>query len=128
ASRTIAKIEGPTATHMASGRCLPIIDELAQTGTAMVGVSWEENLEELKSKCSNKLTVFGNLNGIDMRRWSSEKAQEEVKKAIAQAGPGGGFILADNHGEIPFQVPDDVLMAISDAVHKWGKYPLNLSK
>jgi uroporphyrinogen decarboxylase len=47
-----------------------------------------------------------------------------VKGAIASAGPGGGFILCDNHGEIPCQVPDDVLLAISVAVHKWGRYPL----
>lgn len=126
AKRTIARINGPTATHMASGRCLPIIEDLAQTSTAMVGVSCEEDLEELKNKCKNKLTVLGNLNGIEMRRWSPAKAEEEVKKAISQAGIGGGFILSDNHGEIPWQVSDDVLMAISEAVHKWGQYPLHL--
>jgi uroporphyrinogen decarboxylase len=43
---------------------------------------------------------------------------------VAEGGPGAGFILSDNHGEIPWQVPDETLLAISDAVHKWGKYPL----
>ena len=37
---------------------------------------------------------------------------------------GGGFILADNHGEIPWQVPDGVLTAIAQAVARWGRYPL----
>ena len=125
ARRTIARINGPTVTHMASGRCLPIIDDLAQTGTAIIGVSQQEDLEALKHSCQNKLTILGNLNGIEMRRWSPEKAEREVKKAIAQAGKGGGFILSDNHGEIPWQVSDEVLMAVSEAVHKWGQYPLN---
>ncbi len=125
AKRTIARINGPTATQMASGRCLPIIGDIAKTGTAIIGVSGQEKLDELKAACQNKLTVLGNLNGIEMRRWSSEQAEAEVKKAISQAGPGGGFILSDNHGEIPWQVPDEVLMAISEAVHKWGQYPLN---
>jgi len=125
AKRTISQINGPTATHMASGCCLPIIENLAQTGTAMVGVSQQEDLEELKNTCENKLTVLGNLNGIEMRRWTTDNAEEEVKKAISQAGIGGGFILSDNHGEIPWQVSDDVLMAISEAVHKWGQYPLH---
>ncbi len=125
AKRTITRINGPTATHMASGCCLPIIEDLAQTGTAIVGVSCEEDLEDLKNKCKNKLTVLGNLNGIEMRHWSPAKAEEEVKKAISQAGIGGGFILSDNHGEIPWQVSDDLLMAISEAVHKWGQYPLH---
>ncbi len=125
AKRTIGRIDGPTATHMASGRCLPIVENLAQTGTAMIGVSWQEDLKQLKTACQNKVSVLGNLNGIEMRRWTPEKAEEEVKKAILQAGSGGGFILSDNHGEIPFQVPDDVLIAISEAVHKWGQYPLH---
>ncbi|SLM33221.1 Uroporphyrinogen decarboxylase (URO-D) (fragment) [Desulfamplus magnetovallimortis] len=124
ARRTIAQIKGPTATHMASGRCLSITKDIAMTGTAIVGVSAEEDLATLKQSCGKSLTLMGNLNGIEMRRWTPDMAENIVRKAIAQAGAGGGFILSDNHGEIPFQVPDDVLMAISEAVHKWGKYPL----
>jgi uroporphyrinogen decarboxylase len=125
ARRTIARIKGPTATHMASGRCLPIVDDLAKTGTAMLGVSVLEDLREMKAACKGKLTVFGNLNGIEMRRWTREQAETVVKTAIAKAATGGGFVLSDNHGEIPYQVPEDVLMAISEAVHKWGNYPLS---
>jgi len=125
AKRTIARINGPTATHLASGRCLPIIGDLAQTGTAIVGVSRQEDLEELKNRCQNTLTILGNLNGIEMRRWSPATTEMEVKKAIAGAGIGGGFILSDNHGEIPWQVSDEVLMGVSEAVRKWGQYPLH---
>ena len=125
AKRTIPKINGPTATHMASGRVLSILSDIAQTGTAMVGVSAEEDLSRLKTAASHKIALFGNLNGIEMCRWDTKTAENKVKEAIAQAGNGGGFILSDNHGEIPFQVTDDVLMAISEAVHRWGAYPLN---
>jgi len=69
--------------------------------------------------------VIGNLNAIEMRRWTPAQAEAEVKKTIAAAGPGGGFVLSDNHGEIPWQVPEDVLFAISAAVRKWGNYPLD---
>jgi uroporphyrinogen decarboxylase len=124
ACRTIARIKGPTATHFASGRCLPILNDVAQTGTAIIGVSVEENLNALKSASNGRLTLLGNLNGIEMRRWSPVEVENNVKAAIAQAGRGGGFILSDNHGEIPFQVPEDTLLAISEAVHTWGNYPL----
>jgi len=60
-----------------------------------------------------------------MRRWSNEEAIEKVKEAIHKAASGGGFILSDNHGEIPYQVPESVLLAISEAVHKYGNYPIN---
>ncbi len=45
--------------------------------------------------------------------------------AIEMEAWGGGFILADNHGEIPWQVPDEMLLAIGDAVERWGRYPLD---
>ena len=125
AQRTIARIKGPTATHFASGLCAGIIQDVAQTGTAGVGVSAEEDLAALKRAAAGKLALLGNLNGITMRRWTAEQAEAEVKAAIAAAAPGGGFILADNHGEIPFQVPDEVLHAIAAATRRWGRYPID---
>jgi uroporphyrinogen decarboxylase len=125
AKRAIAQIKGPTATHMASGRCLPIMADIADTGTAVVGVSMLENLSELKAAAAKRVSLLGNLNGIEMRRWTAQDAEIHVKRAIAQAGRGGGFILGDNHGEIPWQVPDKVLLAIGNAVQKWGRYPLD---
>jgi len=111
--RVIEKIKGPTAIHMASGRCLPIVSDIAETGTAVVGVSVDEDIGEMKSVCRNKISVLGNLNAVEMRRWTPDQVEKIVKETIARAGPGGGFILSDNHGEIPWQVPDDVLKALS---------------
>lgn len=128
AKRTIGRIDGPTATHMASGICLPVIDAIADTGTKIIGVSVHEDMAKIREASGRRLTVMGNLNGIEMRTWSAKRAEEVVKAAIANAGPGGGFILSDNHGEIPYQVPDEVLLAISEAVRKWGRYPLDWVK
>lgn len=125
AKRALADIKGATATHMASGRCMPIIGDIADTGTAVVGVSALEDLATLKAAANKRVSLLGNLNGIEMRRWTCEQAEAHVKRAIAQAGRGGGFILSDNHGEIPFLVPDDILLAIGDAVERWGHYPLD---
>lgn len=125
ARRTLARIKGPTATHLASGRGETIIGDIADTGTAVVGVSALEDLGRLKVAAGGRVSLLGNLNGIEMRRWTAEQAEAAVKQAIAAAGRGGGFILSDNHGEIPWQVPDEVLLAIGDAVRRWGRYPLD---
>jgi len=124
ACRTIARIKGPTATHMASGRVLPIIDDLSATGTAAVGVGVDEDLAEVGVACRGRLSVIGNLNGIEMRRWSTRETEDAVRGAMAAAAAGGGFILADNHGEIPWYVPCETLATISEAVRRWGFYPL----
>lgn len=125
AKRMLSQINGPTAMHFASGRSLEIANEIIETGTNVVGTSTMEDLTALKSTFGKKITVLGNLNGIEMRTWTPDQAEAIVKEAIRKAAPGGGFILSDNHGEIPWQVPDEVLHAISHAVNKWGRYPLD---
>ncbi|WP_321430600.1 uroporphyrinogen decarboxylase family protein [uncultured Methanolobus sp.] len=122
ARRTIPRIKGPTATHMASGRCLPIIDDIAETGTAIICTSVLEDLAEMKAVCKGKLSVLGNLNGVEMRRWSEHETEDKVMEAIRKAAEGGGYILSDNHGEIPYTVPSEVIMNISKSVKKWGQY------
>jgi uroporphyrinogen decarboxylase len=124
ACETIARIKGPTATHMASGRCMGIADLLPQTGTAAVGVCADEDLDLLKAAFRGKLSLIGNLNGIAMRSWTPEIARQTVSTAILKGAPSGGFILSDHHGEIPFQVTDEILMAVSDAVQSYGRYPI----
>ncbi|MEQ8189960.1 MAG: uroporphyrinogen decarboxylase family protein [Candidatus Eremiobacterota bacterium] len=124
AMRTLSAIKGPTATHFASGLTLPVMDDVIKTGTAIIGVSSDENLSLLKESCRGKITILGNLNGIKMRKWTEKEAEEEVKQAIRKAAHGGGFILSDTHGEIPWHVPENVLLSISEAVRTWGGYPL----
>ena len=127
ACRTISRIKGPTATHFASGNCLSVADLVPQTGTAVVGVSSKEDMSTLKQAFKSKLTVLGNLNAIEMRRWTSEQTRTIVRDTIQAAAPGGGFILAENHGEIPLQVPHEVLAALSETVMEYGRYPIEAS-
>lgn len=124
AARTMSRIKGPKAMHFASGRTLAVLDSAIATGAAAVGVSSLEDLAAAKELCRGRATVVGNLNGIEMRRWTASETETAVKTAIAKAGAGGGFILGDTHGEIPWQVRDETLLAIGDAVRRWGHYPL----
>jgi uroporphyrinogen decarboxylase len=126
AKKVVPKVKGPLAAHLASGRTLPVIGDLAGAGFVGVEISTYDDLPAVKVACRGKLTMMGNLNGISMRHWTPAEAEKTVKEVILQAGRGGGFILSDNHGEIPWQVPDSVLMAISRAVKKYRTYPLDL--
>ncbi len=116
--------QGPFALHFASGRTLAVADLIAQTGAVAIGISCDENLAKVKQAFRGKITLVGNLNGIEMRSWSQARAEAEVKTAICAGAEGGGFILSDNHGEIPLQVPEDTLHAIVSAAREHGRYPL----
>jgi uroporphyrinogen decarboxylase len=124
AQRTIRQIAGPVANLFASGLSLPLVDEIASTGASMLTVSCDEDLAAAKSACAGRLTIIGNSNGIEMRNWTAGQAEAAFKDAISRAAPGGGYILSDCHGEIPHQVPEEVLLAISEAAREWGCYPL----
>ncbi|WP_417915530.1 hypothetical protein [Candidatus Electronema sp. JM] len=54
-------------------------------------------------------------------RRGAEQRLAEVREAVAAAAAGGGFVRADNHAEIPWQVPDGTLLAISAAMRQRGR-------
>jgi uroporphyrinogen decarboxylase len=124
AQRTIAEFQGAAALHLASGRALGRIDDYASTGAAGIGVSSTEDLQEIKRQCTGRLAVIGNINGIRMVRWTPGEVQAAARACIAAAAAGSGFVLSDNHGEIPFQVPDENLHALMDAAREHGTYPI----
>ncbi len=124
AKRTIARIKGPVATNLASGIASPIINDLVETGTKAVAVSAKDNIADAKRMANKKVAIIGNLNAIDMVNWDREKTRREVRQLIQKAAPGGGFILSDNHGEIPWQVSEDVLLEIAETVKEYGNYPI----
>jgi uroporphyrinogen decarboxylase len=128
AKRTLARIKGPTATHLASGITLPVVDDIAETGTALLGFSDKDDLVALKEATRDKLCLIGNFNGIAMPNWTTKDVEANVKNVIGKAGNGGGLILSDNHGEIPWQVPEEVLHEIAEAVGRFGTYPLRTEK
>jgi uroporphyrinogen decarboxylase len=121
---TINRINGATATHLASGIGLPILDNIIETGTAVLGFSSNENISDLKAVAKGRICLLGNLNGIEMINWSSQEVERQVKEIIKLAGQDGGLIISDNHGEIPWQVPEKVLLEISEAIDDFGVYPL----
>lgn len=125
AKNVISKIQGPTATHFASSSCSEIIDDITQTGTYITSAGTFENISEVKKKCYKRLTVLGNLNGIEMCRWDAEQTERNVENLILKAGQGGGFILAESHGEIPYYVSEKTLETITNTVDKCGRYPIN---
>lgn len=124
AKRVLARIKGPAVTHFASGRSFDILQDVAETGTGGVVVSADDDLAACKATVGNRLPILGNLNGLAMRHWDAEETEHQVKNVIAAAGVGGGFILTDHHGEIPFDVPERVLIWISESIERWGRYPL----
>lgn len=125
AKQVIEKISAPVVVHLASAPALPVVDEIASLGAQALGFSCLDDPVKIKKAAYGKMCLVGNLNGVEMVNWTPEQAEQQVKELLRQAGSGGGIILSDNHGEIPWPVSEETLFAIADAVERWGKYPLD---
>jgi uroporphyrinogen decarboxylase len=111
------------------GGIYPIISAFIEIGvnilnpvqTTAVGM----NPARLKAEFGHRLTFWG--GGIDTQMvlpfGSPEEVREQVKERIQIFGPGGGFVFSTIHN-IQGDVPCDNLLAMYEAVHDYGKYPL----
>jgi len=82
------------------------------------------DLEGLKQTYGDRITFCG---AIDTHRvlpsGTPEEVQQEVKRVIQALGPGGGYMVASVH-TIMNDVPPENVLAMVDAVEKYGQYPL----
>lgn len=124
AKESIKIINGPVVIHMASAKTEDTIKELIDSKIVGIGISKDDDIKKLKALCKGKISLIGNLDGVSMRKWNKNDVDYNIKRIIYDAAPGGGFIISDNHGEIPWQVSEDVLKNVSEAVRKYGKYPI----
>jgi uroporphyrinogen decarboxylase len=78
----------------------------------------------LKDDFGKQLVFHG---GIDIQQvlpfGTPEEVMAEVKRYIQILGPGGGYIVAPAHN-VQNDVPPENLIAIRDAVMKYGVYPI----
>ncbi len=80
------------------------------------------NLRELKEKYGNKLILKGNLHTTEvMLRGSVEDVRAASRKAIDDAGKGGGFVLStgDQCGR---DTPDENIFAMIETARTYGRY------
>jgi|APLak6261675434_1056106.scaffolds.fasta_scaffold00209_3 uroporphyrinogen decarboxylase len=120
AQRFVQQFAAPVGLHFASGRVQGRWSAALSTGAAVLSVSAEDDLAALKATCHGRAALLGNLNGVQMPHWSARDAHQAASRALTLGAEGGGFVLADNHGELPFHVGDEVLHAVVRAADDWA--------
>ncbi len=121
--RYFSSIHGLAAYALAGSRCESLLPTLVKDVKARaVFVSSQDDLASIKKEYGRNVVLIGNLNNISMTHWDEETADNEVKNCIMAGANGGGFILADHHGDISSSVPQKVIQQIERARNKWGTY------
>lgn len=111
------------------GAIVPILPDLIEIGVDIINpiqtvVSGLEDTFALKEKFGNRITFHG---GLDVQQVvpnaTPESLRREVARRLYDLGRGGGYILAPCHN-ISFDVPPANVLALFDAAHELGRYPL----
>jgi uroporphyrinogen decarboxylase len=81
--------------------------------------------KRLKKEFGDALSFWG--GGVDTQsvlpNGTPQQVQDEVKRRIEDLAPGGGFVFNTVHN-IQADVPPENILAMREAVQKFGKYPI----
>ncbi|MBN2151724.1 MAG: hypothetical protein JW839_09780 [Candidatus Lokiarchaeota archaeon] len=102
---------------------LPMLVDAGLDGWQSMEVPAEIDHAAVKKQFGDQLTLVG---GIDSSReltfGSPASIERHVRAQIEAMGAGGGYISGPAHDYL--KVPMRNAIAMRDAVHKWGRYPL----
>ena len=110
------------------GSVLPFVDELIEMGVQVLNpiqvTAKGMDAAWLKRTYGHRLAFCG---GVDQREvlphGTPGDVEEEVRRRIAELGPGGGYVLAPTH-DIQSDTPVENVLAVIEAAQRWGRYPL----
>lgn len=123
AERVLSRFSGAFVIHFASARMSTCLERLLPMNPAGLGISFKDDLSYCKEKCTSKAVIVGNLNALEMVSWSQQETITKVRDKLREGAPGGGFILSDNHGELPYRLPEDTIAEVAETVKTYGQYP-----
>lgn len=93
------------------GRCLADLLESALVKMDRLGQGGTEFLN-------------GHLGVSSAAGGTGARVAQAIRGALLKGAPGGGFILSDQHGEIPWQVPEETPRVIAATAREDGRYPI----
>jgi hypothetical protein len=115
----LAHASGVRFGYIISSNCMPLLDELAETGIdVVIGVDpaqWD--LEVTRRKLGGKVCLWGGINGhLTVEQGSADMVKAELDQAMQVLGDGDGFILSpvDNVREYTPQAQENVKTLISE--------------
>ena len=111
------------------GDVFPLIDDFIEIGIDILNpiqtsAGKMSDLRALKQRFGKNMVFCG---AIDTHRilphGTPEEVRQEVRRAIRELGPGGGYMVSSVH-TIMNDVPPENVLAMVDAVEEFGHYPM----
>ncbi len=113
----------PTYLHIC-GDVRDRLDLMADTGVDAISIDNLVSLAYAKDTVGDRVAIIGNVDPVrTLLLGSPADVERDSRRCIAQAGQGGGFILAPGCGVAPDTPPENMEM-MTATVRTYGTYPL----
>ena len=111
------------------GNMYPLLDSIVDAGSdgidpidPMGGME----LSVVKQRYGSRTAIKGNVDQTELLMYGPPEAVvESVKKCIADAGVGGGYVCSSSNS-IHSGVDPDLYKVMLDAIAHYGRYPLDM--
>jgi len=124
--RLLKKATIPWALH-SDGNIEPVLDTLLDLGVTATHPNevGAVDIRVIKKRYGKRLCVLGNVDLVLLGNGTPEQVDEEVRALIRDLGPGGGYIISSGNSLASYLKPECV-RAMSQAIGKYGPYPIEL--
>ena len=125
--RVLEKITIPWVLH-SDGNIREVVDILIDLGVAGLHPNEKgaQDIRAMKRDYGDRICLLGNVDLNILGMGSPEEVDREVRELIRDVGPGGGYILTSGNSMASYLKPE-CIMAMSEAVKKYGRYPIDLT-
>jgi uroporphyrinogen decarboxylase len=121
---TVAHRLGVPIVKHSDGDLMPIMPDLVAAGFDGIHPIQPQcmDLGEVKQKYGEKVCLLGNVDCMYvLTRGTAEDVEADVKRALAQGSPGGGYIITSSNTIHPDVKPENYITMVH-ALHKYGVY------
>lgn len=86
----------------------------------------QNDLAWVKATYGHMITPMGNVDSSSILPYGTkEDVRQDVISCMRKAGEGGGYVIGSDHS-LHGGIPVENVLAMVDAIHTYGQYPLNL--
>lgn len=119
------RIKKPWIFH-SDGNLFPIMEDLLSLGMTAIHPIQPVAMDigKMKKEYGKRVAIVGNIDlDYTLPLGTVEEVDAEVRDRIMTAGPGGGYIISSANS-LPDYCKLENVLAMSRAIKKYGKYPL----
>ncbi|MFH1007164.1 MAG: uroporphyrinogen decarboxylase family protein [Candidatus Latescibacterota bacterium] len=121
--------EGAYCCKHSDGNLWPVLDMILGTGIdALNPIEPVAGMDigEVKRKFGDRVCLVGNIDCSHLLTFGNpDQVRQAVRECIAAASPGGGHIVSSSNS-IHSGVKPENYVALVEAVHEFGKYPIRV--